>query len=786
MRFLYASPRLRRLGPAILAATVLLISTTPLLEAVGTDDYVLVQKGVFQTGSGTVRLDSFEIASHPVTNLQYAEFVKAAGHPAPPYWENGVAPRGMEQWPVTFVNGSDANAYCRWRSKVEGRIYRLPTAAEFEYAARGGLEGKRYPWGDEEPIGRANFDPDANRSFGDWRKWMKPVKSYPANGYGLYDMAGNVWQMILAEGQGRTPIRGGSWARTATRLQSASSNSVPNEMRHPDIGFRPVRAPAGSSHFSVVRRAVLAMPGADGTVYVGWRMLESDEARTGYHVYRSLRPDAAGERLTSAPIADSTNFVDLEAPKASRIYYRVRPVDSAGLEGAPSEWADVNAGAAVSHVVTTFRPSGKGPYSVNFGDLDGDGILDGLVRSGNGLTEGSPDPGIPAELEAFSSSGRQLWRRPLARHGLCGGIATNLPFNVYDLDGDGKAEVIARVQDGEQMYLAVLDGLTGNIVRKTRWREMASDRHRAHLAIAYLDGRTPAIVTQTGLYVNEIFDAYSSDLTNLWTFRSFGETSGSGCHYIAVADVDDDGRDEIFDGTTVINPDGRMRWSIYRGHPDIVIIKRILPSTKDRQVFFAVETNMHAGAYVVDAKSGNTIWKHNSEEDMAWNHAHLGWVADIWKASPGLEILTNRDGHDTNRRVLFSSAGAVLADPLEGDWRPVNWTGQETRDLMSKDAKQLGRFDGQRVQGSERPGPATMARCSCPLSADLIGDFRDEIVCWGTLKGGVPAIQVLSNFTPVQRKEPARMEDREYRLWVARNRGGAHGYPTYFEWQPQQ
>ncbi len=785
MKFLYACLRLRYLRPVVLTMLLNSLIGTGALEAAGLGSFVLVQNGSFETASGTVRIDSFEIATHPVTNLQYAEFVKATGRPAPPYWEKGLIPPGMEQWPVTFVNGSDASEYCHWRSKAEGRSYRMPTAAEFEYAARGGLQGKQYPWGDEEPAGRANFDPDGKRSFGEWRKWMKPVKSYPANGYGLYDMAGNVWQMIFADGQGRTPLRGGSWARTANRLRCESINSVPAAMRHPDIGFRLVRAPAGANHFSVVKRAVLAMRRGDGAVYVGWRMLESDEAQTGYHVYRSIRPDAAGERITSAPIADSTNFVDRDVPKAARMYYRVRPVDSAGKEGSPSEWADVDAQTAGSYVIATFRPSGKGPYSVNFGDLDGDGTLDGLVRSGNGFTEESADPGIPAELEAFSNSGRQLWRRPLARHNLCGGIATNLPFNVYDLDGDGKAEVIARVQDGERIYLAILDGLTGEIIRKTPWRELASDRHRAHIAIAYLDGRTPAIVTQTGLYVNEIFDAYSSDLKNLWTFESFGETSGSGCHYIAVADVDDDGRDEIFDGTTVINADGRMRWSIYRGHPDIVIIKRILPGTKDRQVFFAVETGMHAGAYVVDAKSGNMIWKYSNEEDPAWKHAHLGWVADIWKGSPGLEILTNRDGHDANSKVLFSSEGKILADPMAGDWRPVNWTGQETRDLVSKDAKQLGRFDGRTVQGLPEAGPATLSGCSCPLAADLVGDFRDEIVCWGTLKGGVAAIQVLSNFAPVQRKEPARMEDREYRLWVARNRGGAHGYPTYFDWQPK-
>jgi hypothetical protein len=74
-------------------------------------------------------------------------------------------------------------------------------------------------------------------------------------------------------------------------------------------------------------------------------------------------------------------------------------------------------------------------------------------------------------------------------------------------------------------------------------------------------------------------------------------------------------RDEVFNGTTLLNPDGTVRWSIYRLHPDIVSVKRMLPGGKDRQVFFAVESNIHAGAYLVDARSGKIIWKVNREDD---------------------------------------------------------------------------------------------------------------------------------------------------------------------------
>ena len=106
------------------------------------------------------------------------------------------------------------------------------------------------------------------------------------------------------------------------------------------------------------------------------------------------------------------------------------------------------------------------------------------------------------------------------------------------------------------------------------------------MGIAYLDGQHPAIITQSGLYENEIFTAYDGrDLKQLWQFKSFGETNGSGAHYIVNADVDGDGKDEVFDGGTCLNSDGTLRWSVYVGHPDVVAVKRIIPGRPGRQVF---------------------------------------------------------------------------------------------------------------------------------------------------------------------------------------------------------
>jgi rhamnogalacturonan endolyase len=409
-----------------------------------------------------------------------------------------------------------------------------------------------------------------------------------------------------------------------------------------------------------------------------------------------------------------------------------------------------------------------------------------VLRLHNGVEEKSRDPGVPVEIEAFNSYGKSLWRRPLVWHDHCYGNANNVPVVVYDLDGDGKAEVIARLQEGDAVYLAVLDGLTGRVLRKTKWTEMVSDlartSSRIHMSIAYLDGKHPAIVTQTGLYENEVIEAFDGRLNRMWRFNSFAETNGSGSHRIEIADVDGDGRDEVFDGSTLLNPDGTVRWSIYREHADIVSTKHILPNARDRQVFYAIESNPHAGAYLVDAKTGKIIWKVNREDDVRWEHAHIGWAADIWEGSPGMEMMTNRDGHDAKDIVLFASDGHILMNPFPGNWWPINWTGGAVRELVSTDGTKLGRFNGNTIEPLRGPATSEMKNGNCHMSADLAGDYRDELVCIGATKAGNQAVFVFTNTDVVERQGITRMANREYRIWVARHYGG--GYPNYFEWEP--
>jgi len=160
------------------------------------DYWVTIPAGEFQMGSEngddnekpvhTVKVDEFEIGKYEVTNRQYVQCVKAGICSSP---VNKIyTAQGYELHPVTDVSWYDANTYCGW---VGGR---LPTEAEWEKAARGGLEGKTYPWGDENPTCLAGAPNGANFGGEGCPGGTMSVGSFAPNGYGLYDMADNVWE----------------------------------------------------------------------------------------------------------------------------------------------------------------------------------------------------------------------------------------------------------------------------------------------------------------------------------------------------------------------------------------------------------------------------------------------------------------------------------------------------------------------------------------------------------------------------------------------------------------
>ena len=207
-----------------------------------------------EAASHKVNLKPFYISATEITNAQYGRFLKATGHKKPLYWEDKNL-NGPNQ-PVVGVTWHDAAAFCRWLTKVTGVPHELPTENQWEAAARGGLVGQPYPWGDQAPdaggVFRANFRTSLPGATG--FSFTAPVGSFPANGYGLFDMAGNVSEWCqdryvpLPTGGPFKPgvlrlLKGGSWLSGPRDLRPAARQSAPPQYADGYIGFRVVRLP---------------------------------------------------------------------------------------------------------------------------------------------------------------------------------------------------------------------------------------------------------------------------------------------------------------------------------------------------------------------------------------------------------------------------------------------------------------------------------------------------------------------------------------------------------------
>lgn len=198
-----------------------------------------------------VTVSSFEISRDEVTVEQYAVFLQATGHPQPSDWE---AQLGHPERPVVYVSWNDAAAFAKWAGA------RLPTEAEWEYAARGGLDSARFPWGDNPASGRANLGNPMEGGAG-WKKYLTKPGTWPANRYGLNDMAGNVWEWCAdwdgpysaadaanptgsASGSRRI-VRGGGFNSNESGVRVAMRGANDPATGAPNVGFRIARGGRG-------------------------------------------------------------------------------------------------------------------------------------------------------------------------------------------------------------------------------------------------------------------------------------------------------------------------------------------------------------------------------------------------------------------------------------------------------------------------------------------------------------------------------------------------------------
>nr|WP_253509366.1 rhamnogalacturonan lyase [Paenibacillus xylanexedens] len=543
-------------------------------------------------------------------------------------------------------------------------------------------------------------------------------------------------------------------------------------------------------------RGVVAVKTGTG-VFVSWRLLGTEGSNVSFNVYRD------GTKVNPTPITNSTNLQDASGTSGSK--YTVRAVVSGteqAASAAASVWGNNYLSVPLSVPAGGTTPDGVAyTYSANdasAGDLDGDGEYEMIVKWDPSNSKDNSQSGYTGEvfIDAYKLNGTRLWRISLGKNIRAGAHYTQ--FMVYDLDGDGKAEVAMKTADGTKdgtgvvigdaskdyrnssgyvlsgpEFLTVFNGQTGKALSTVNyepargnvssWGDNYGNRvDRFLAAIAYLDGERPSLVMARGYYTRTVLVAYNwrnGQLTKQWTFDS--NTSGNsgyagqGNHNLSVADVDGDGKDEIVYGAMAVDDNGKGLYTTGLHHGDAMHLSDLDPDRPGLEVFQVHETPSNAGVEFRDAGTGQLIWGVKTTKDIG-----RGMAADIDPRYKGAEVWA--DGS------LYTAKGQKLGTTLPSSTNfGIWWDGDLLRELLDSN-----RIDKWNYANSTTMNLLTASGVSSNngtkstpnLQADLFGDWREEVV-WRTNDSS--ALRIYTTTAVTDKRIYTLMHDPVYRLGVA-------------------
>ena len=584
-------------------------------------------------------------------------------------------------------------------------------------------------------------------------------------------------------------------------LVVTSSVLVAGAMTYPTAGA----APAGPQAERLDRGLISVHTGKGN--FLSWRLSAGDPPGTAFNVYRD------GLKVTSSPIT-RTNFQDHGAPAS--VIYAVRPVVD-GVERASAASADgslrmsAHTGGEMGVTASTrdvplqipaggSTPSGSFTYEANdgsVGDLDGDGQYEIVLKWNPTNAKDNAQSGYTGNtiLDAYRLDGTRLWRIDLGRNIRSGAHYTQ--FQVFDYDGDGRAEVVVKTADGTRSgtgqvignanadhrnssgyvlsgpeFLTVFRGTDGAVLdtenyvpprgNVSDWGDNYGNRADRFLAAtAYVDGSRPSIIMARGYYTRAVvvaWDFRNGQLTRRWTYDSGrGGAYGQGNHNLSVADVDADGRDEIVYGSATIDDNGALMYSTGLGHGDALHVGDLAPSRPGLEVFTVHEWTSSPAMDVHDARTGQFLYRAPS----CGCDTGRGVAADVWAGNPGAEIWSSSVGG-----LRSATSGNQVAARKPGSQNFVIWwDGDAQRELL--DGTQISKYgtggDTRLLTGS---GVASNngSKSTPVLQADILGDWREEVI-WRTTDNR--ALRIYSTTDPTSISRPSLMQDRQYRLAVA-------------------
>ncbi len=560
-------------------------------------------------------------------------------------------------------------------------------------------------------------------------------------------------------------------------------------------------------------RGVVAVANGND-VFVSWRLLATEPQTIGFHVYRQ---DGQGDSrlLTTEPLAAGTNFTDSTGGVNNATTYFVCPVID-GVAAERSKAAKVWRDGYLEFPIQLAEGYRAGDASI--ADLDGDGEYEIVLHQVNNPKDNSHNgiTGSPI-LDAYEFDGTHMWRIDLGKNIRDGEHYTQ--FMVYDLDGDGKAEIACKTADGTRdgqgtvigdntrdyrnhderspsfgrilegpEFFTIFSGETGAALKTVDYvpsrdpingwggiggnggNDSYGNRCDRFLAcVAYLDGELPSVVMCRGVYgriVMAAWDWRGGELTQRWVFDSgisyppfsdASEYSGMGGHSLSVADVDADGRDEIVYQAMVVDDDGKGLYSTGLRHGDAMHISDMYPDRAGLEVFTVQENEDET----VRFQTPGAAMRDARTGKILWSHSPghdvgAGLAADIDPRHRGFEAWGGPGG-------LRNSSGESVGRAPRNKGYAIWWDGDLLRELVGRGG-QVTKWDWESEQ--ETPIPSAQGR-GAPrgpnLLGDILGDWREEIMM---ASPDGRSLRIYTTTIPTEHRLYTLMQDPQYRLSI--------------------
>lgn len=562
-------------------------------------------------------------------------------------------------------------------------------------------------------------------------------------------------------------------------------------------------------------------------VLVSWRLLGTEAPDTEFNLYRD------GEKIASIGKTAGTNYLDKDGKATSK--YAVSAV-SGGKEGekvaAEVVFTDSKKEGSVSFPYKVLKldvpasqkmPDGSTcnytPNDMSVGDLDGDGQLDLVLKWDPSNAQDNSKDGYTGSVfvDGMKLDGTRLWRIDLGKNIRAGAHYTQ--FMVYDLDGDGIAEIVMKTSDGTvdgkgkvigdaskdyrtsagrimsgNEYLTVFKGNTGEEISTidywpkrnvtNSWGDTYGNRSERHLAaVAYLDGVRPSVVMMRGYYTMAYLAAYDFDgkkLVERWKHTSDKSGQGlygEGNHNVTVGDIDGDGKDEIVFGAAALNSDGTLRYRTGFGHGDAMHLSDMDPDHPGLELYDVHEEKQNKYSEEFRDKDGKVIWGTTQTEAGNVDNGR-GMAADIDSTNRGFEMWSGTSGGirtvkgerlnstkpSVNFRIYFD--GDLQDELMDATGSPTVDNGGVTGgkiDKYNSSKKTVDRlFSFYSVEGASLNNWTKATPC---IVADLFGDWREEFI----VRSGSDPSKVIVFTTPFT--SPHRvytlMHDATYRVSIA-------------------